>query len=147
MPDRTYRVELTAWATASARLRPLRTAVFVMEQGVPPELEMDARDAACLHALAEDSSGQVIGTGRLLPAEGGVARIGRMAVAAGWRGKGVGAAVLEALVRAAKDRGDHQVELHAQLHAAPFYDRQSFTRVSEVYEEAGIAHVTMRRAI
>lgn len=143
----TYRIEVTSWSLAADRLRPLRTAVFVVEQGVPAELEMDDRDDACLHAIAEDSQGQVIGTGRLLPAEAGVARIGRMAVASAWRGKGVGTAVLAALMGAAKVRGDGVVELHAQLHAAPFYDRQSFERKGDVFEEAGIAHVTMRRTL
>lgn len=142
-----YTVSLTNWATSAGRLRPLRTKVFVVEQQVPAELEMDEKDMHCVHALAEDEAGQVIGTGRLLPTASGIARIGRMAVDGVWRGKGVGAAMLEALIGAAKARGDHLVELHAQLHAAPFYDRQGFERVGEVYEEAGIPHVTMRRAI
>lgn len=142
-----YVVSLTDWATSAALLRPLRTEVFVSEQNVPAEIELDDKDAHCVHALAADDAGRVIGTGRLLPAAGGIARIGRMAVARAWRGNGVGAAMLEALITAAKARGDHQVELHAQLHAAPFYDRQGFERVGDVYEEAGIAHITMRRQL
>lgn len=142
-----YTINLTNWQTAADRLRPIRTAVFVVEQQVPAELEMDDMDAHCVHALAEDESGCVIGTGRLLPAESGIARIGRMAVDAAWRGQGVGAAMLDSLMAAAKSRGDHLVELHAQLHAAPFYDRQGFERIGAVYEEAGIPHITMRRSL
>lgn len=104
---------------------------------------MDETDARCVHAMAVDGTGQVIGTGRLLPSSGGVARIGRMAVDPDRRGMGVGAAMLATLMAAARTRGDHRVELHAQLHAAPFYDRQGFDRVGDVYEEAGIAHITM----
>lgn len=139
-----YAVSLTDWQTSAARLRPLRTEVFVLEQRVPAELEMDDKDAHCVHAMALDEAGKVIGTGRLLPQSAGIARIGRMAVAGAWRGQGVGAALLHALMTAAKSRGDHMVELHAQLHAAPFYDRQGFERIGEVYEEAGIPHITMR---
>ncbi len=142
-----YQIELTSWSVAADHLRPLRTAVFVVEQGVPAELEMDERDGACVHALVRDSQGLVIGTGRLLPADSGIARIGRMAVTPSWRGKGVGKAVLAALMQAAKARGDRVVELHAQLHAAPFYDKQSFERIGDVYAEAGIAHVTMRSTL
>ncbi|MBL8515748.1 MAG: GNAT family N-acetyltransferase [Betaproteobacteria bacterium] len=142
-----FRVSLAHWADIAERVRPLRLAVFVVEQGVPAHLEMDDRDRHCLHALAEDASGAVIGTGRLLPQDAGVGRVGRMAVAPDWRGKGVGAAMLDALLAAARARGDLLIELHAQLHAAPFYDRAGFARVGDVYEEAGIPHITMRRAL
>lgn len=142
-----FLVRLTDWQTAADRLRPIRTAVFVVEQRVPAELEMDDKDVLCVHALAEDQSGRVIGTGRLLPSAAGIGRIGRMAVTADWRGKGVGSALLDCLMGAARSRGDHLVELHAQLHAAPFYDRQGFQRIGSVYAEAGIPHVTMRRVL
>jgi predicted GNAT family N-acyltransferase len=99
-------------------------------------------DPACDHAIAV-LDGQVVGTGRLLPA--GV--IGRMAVAETDRGAGIGAAVLAALEQRAAERGHTEVELHAQLHAAGFYDRAGYERVSDVYLEAGIEHVTMRKPL
>jgi predicted GNAT family N-acyltransferase len=139
-----FRVSITDWKRDAARLGPLRTQVFVREQGVPAEIELDERDIVCIHAVAEDEAGHVIGTGRLLPPDAGIGRIGRMAVDREWRGKGVGAAMLDALMVAAAARGDQLIELHAQLHAAPFYDRQGFERIGAVYEEAGIPHVTMR---
>lgn len=142
-----FRVSLDDWATVAERVKPVRLQVFVIEQGVPADLEIDGRDASCVHAVAEDDAGRVIGTGRLLPAEAGIARLGRMAVYEAWRSKGVGAEMLEALTRAARDRGDREIVLHAQLRAAPFYDRHGYERVGDVYEEAGIAHVTMRRAL
>ncbi|RBY95639.1 GNAT family N-acetyltransferase [Blastococcus sp. TF02-8] len=124
----------------------LRTRVFVEEQGVPAEIEQDDADATAVHVLSRDSSGQVVATGRLL-LDGPVARIGRMAADAGVRGRGHGAAVLAELHRQAAAHGAREVELHAQLPARRFYEREGYAAVGEVYEEAGIAHVTMRRAL
>src|SRR5512139_927614 len=95
-PD--FRVRLVDWRDAAPVLTHIRTAVFVVEQGVPADLEMDGRDGECAHALAESAAGDPVGTGRLMP-DG---RIGRMAVLAAWRGKGVGAAILDALMAEAK---------------------------------------------
>jgi predicted GNAT family N-acyltransferase len=125
-----------------AAARALRHEVFVIGQNVPEELEIDEIDPACDHAVAI-VDGQVVGTGRLLP--NGV--IGRMAVADSWRGQGVGAAVLDRLEEQARARGHAIVELHAQLHAAGFYDRAGYERVGDVYLEAGIEHVTMRKPL
>ena len=110
-----------AWvATAAdrAEVAALRTRVFVEEQGVPPEVERDGR-----------------------------AVIGRMAVDAAARGGGYGAAVLDVLHRQAVLRGLTEVELHAQVTARGFYERAGYTAVGGEYEEAGIVHVTMRRAL
>jgi predicted GNAT family N-acyltransferase len=121
----------------------LRTRVFVEEQGVPPEIEQDAADATAVHALSRDGAGRVVATGRLLVGEG-TASIGRMAVDAGVRGRGHGAAVLGVLHRQAALRGVTEVELHAQVTARAFYERAGYAVVGEEYEEAGIRHVTMR---
>jgi predicted GNAT family N-acyltransferase len=124
----------------------LRTRVFVEEQGVPAEIEQDVHDATAVHALAEDDEGRVVATGRLLVRDGrGV--VGRMAVDAAARGHGYGAAVLAELQRQAAALGLAEVELHAQLTARGFYERAGYTAVGDVYEEAGIAHVTMRRPL
>ena len=124
----------------------LRTRVFVEEQGVPPEIEQDAADATAVHALSRDDTGRVVATGRLLVGEG-TAIIGRMAADAGVRGRGYGRAVLEELHRQAAQRGVTEIALHAQVTARGFYERAGYTAVGEVYEEAGIAHVTMRRRL
>jgi predicted GNAT family N-acyltransferase len=125
----------------------LRTRVFVDEQGVPPEIEQDAADASAVHVLSRDATGRVVATGRLLLRDDGTASIGRMAADASVRGRGHGAAVLAELHRQALLRGVTEVELHAQVSARGFYERAGYTAVGEVYEEAGIAHVTMRRAV
>jgi len=122
----------------------LRTRVFVDEQGVPPEIEQDDADATAVHAVSRDDAGRVVATGRLIERDG-VAVIGRMAADPAVRGRGHGAAVLAELHRQAVLRGVAEVELHAQVAARGFYERAGYTAVGEEYEEAGIAHVTMRR--
>jgi predicted GNAT family N-acyltransferase len=124
----------------------LRTRVFVEEQGVPPEIEQDDADATAVHAVSRDAAGTVVATGRLVE-RNGIAVIGRMAADPAVRGRGHGAAVLAELHRQAVLRGYRQVELHAQVGARGFYERAGYTAVGEEYEEAGIAHVTMRRSL
>ena len=120
----------------------LRHRVFVVEQQVPLELERDELDAVSDHAVHLVGE-QVVGTGRLLP--GGT--IGRMAVDPAHRGSGVGAAVLARLEQRARERGLARVELHAQAHALGFYERAGWSAFGEPYDEAGIAHVSMSKAL
>jgi predicted GNAT family N-acyltransferase len=129
-----------------AEIAALRTRVFVEEQGVPPEIEQDAADETAVHALSRDAAGRVVATGRLL-VRGTAATIGRMATDASVRGRGHGSAVLEELHRQAALRGVTEVELHAQVSARRFYERVGYTAVGEIYDEAGIAHVTMIREL
>ena len=136
------RIELMDWHAARAEASRIRLAVFVEEQRVPPEIEMDDKDAACVHALAY-AQGRAVGTGRLLP-DG---HIGRMAVLKENRSLGVGGAILERLVEEARRRGMKQVALSAQTHALGFYRRHGFMVAGEVFEEAGIPHQEMRRML
>ncbi|TFV87556.1 GNAT family N-acetyltransferase [Blastococcus sp. CT_GayMR16] len=129
-----------------AGIAALRTRVFVEEQGVPPEIEQDAADDEALHVLSRDETGAVVATGRLL-VRGSSAGIGRMAADAAVRGRGYGTAVLAELHRQAVLHGVTEVELHAQVSARGFYERAGYTAVGEEYQEAGIAHVTMRRRL
>lgn len=131
------------WSREAERLRAVRRAVFVIEQNIPEELEWDDNDAASLHVLAEDRDGVPIACGRLLP-DG---HIGRMAVLSGWRGQGVGAAVLSLLIEMARARGDAAVRLHAQTHAMPFYAKFGFAPEGDEYLEAGIPHRSMVRRL
>ncbi len=134
-------IRLLQWPQAKEAASRIRFTVFVEEQRVPAEIELDEHDAACLHALAFDADGQALGTGRLLP-DG---HIGRMAVSRHARSKGVGGAILGALVEAARQRGDREVVLAAQTHAIDFYRRHGFVEEGAEYEEAGILHRDMRR--
>src|SRR3954452_25136121 len=135
-----FRVRRADWMRDEARLRQVRESVFVHEQAVPLELEWDGIDPDCAHVLAEDEQGHAFGTGRLLP-DG---HIGRMAVLRQWRGHGAGRALLRQLIEAARQRGDGEVMLSAQVHALGFYRAEGFEPEGPVYEEAGIDHQVMR---
>jgi predicted GNAT family N-acyltransferase len=135
-------IELLPWERARAHAAPIRFTVFVEEQGVPREIELDEQDAASIHAVAFED-GKPVATGRLLP-DG---HIGRMAVLRECRGRGIGGALLLELMDAARRRGDRQVELSAQVHAVPFYRAHGFVPEGPEYEEAGIKHQAMRRRL
>ncbi|HEL3195368.1 TPA: GNAT family N-acetyltransferase [Stenotrophomonas maltophilia] len=137
------RVQQVSHADAHAAIHEVRQRVFVQEQGIAAELERDALDPVSAHVLALDSDNQPVGTGRLAP-DG---RIGRMAVLASHRSRGVGEALLEALVEAGRRLGLAELHLHAQLPARDFYARQGFLPEGEVFEEAGIGHQQMRRRL
>ena len=140
-----FHVEVCSWANDADResMRALRKTVFVLEQAVPPEMEVDDEDPRSVHVLARVLDGTPVGTGRLAP--GG--QIGRMAVLRDWRGRGVGAGLLTTLLDLARTRRLPEVSLHAQREAVPFYRRHGFEPVSEEFEEAGIPHVLMRRPL
>ena len=131
-----------SWERARQLASPIRFQVFVREQRVPAEIELDDMDAPSLHAIAFENE-KAIGTGRLLP-DG---HIGRMAILKEWRRRGIGAAILKALIDAAERRGDREIALSAQLHAVEFYRMHGFEPVGDVYEEAGIPHQAMVNAL
>jgi predicted GNAT family N-acyltransferase len=133
-------IRIGDWSALGADARTIRFEVFVEEQKVPAEIELDQMDAVCLHAVAYDLAGTPVGTGRLLP-DG---HIGRMAVRRSARGSGVGGALLQALMGQARDRGQRQVVLSAQTQAAPFYLAHGFAIDGEEFYEAGIAHINMQ---
>lgn len=135
------------WNDLGRAAERLRMEVFVREQGVSAEIEMDEFDPICRHVVAFNRFDQAVATGRLLTHAPGVARIGRMAVDRTVRGSRVGRLVLDNLVETARQRGDKEVVLHAQSHAQNFYARAGFTPVGQPYEEAGIPHITMRRTL
>ncbi len=137
------RVELMNWEQAQPVAGPLRFAIFVDEQNVPAGIELDDKDANCVHAVAFDVDNKPIGTGRLLP-DG---HIGRMAVEKQWRRRGIGAEILGALVAEAGKRGHAEVVVEAQLKAAEFYRSFGFVAEGKVYEEAGILHQRMRKKL
>lgn len=138
-----FRVEAIDYATGLDDLRAVREMVFVQEQQVPLEEEWDALDPLCRHVIARDACGQPVGTGRLTPEH----KIGRMAVLQPWRGRGVGDALLVALMGQAREQGWAQVSLNAQVAAESFYARHGFVPHGPRFMEAGIEHQAMRRAL
>lgn len=139
--------EIVDWERARAEAGPIRFAVFVDEQKVPAEIELDEFDAVSLHVIAR-TDGRAVGTGRLLPAEaGGTSHIGRMAVCKEFRAQGAGAAMLLALIEAAHARGDKAIVLSAQIQAVGFYLRFGFVAEGGIFMDAGIEHQSMRKVL
>ncbi|HUG57698.1 MAG TPA: GNAT family N-acetyltransferase [Candidimonas sp.] len=137
------KVILGDWDSCKRDATLIRYEVFVQEQHVPIEEELDLEDPRCIHAVAYDEQGLAVGTGRLLPN----AHIGRMAVRASYRGRGVGSDLLRALVNEARRHQYLEVVLAAQVHAQPFYAAHGFVAEGGVFMDAGIEHVTMRHAL
>ena len=123
----------------------VRHQVFVNEQAVPPELERDEFDDLAIHLVALRGD-DVIGTLRIV-VSGVDAKIGRMAVLAAERKGGVGTRLMERAHEVARTMNVKEIALHAQLTAKAFYARLGYCEEGDVFEEAGIAHVTMRKAI
>ena len=134
-----WRVRRADWARDGPALRRIREQVFVGEQGVSAAEEWEGLDPRAVHLIAEDPDGNAIATARLLPS----GQIGRMAVVRGWRGRGVGRALLRLALRIAREDGLPAPFLHAQTQALGFYERLGFAPQGEVFDEAGIAHQRM----
>ena len=131
------------WSEMKSLAAPLRSEVFVYEQEVPAELEVDELDATALHAVVLNKLGQAEATGRLLQPQAHVAQIGRMAVSKPLRGGHLGQMVVESFIEAARKRGDREVLLHAQCSAEGFYRRLGFKSHGDIFDDAGIDHIEM----
>lgn len=138
----TFKVKTATWPDDAATLKAIRFEVFVGEQGVPAESEIDDNDPLSIHAIAW-SDGQAAACGRLLP-DG---HIGRMAVRKPWRGQGVGALVMQHLMERARQRGDREVVLSAQTHAMGFYEKFGFVAEGDEYLDCDIPHRDMRKVL
>ena len=120
----------------------IRYEVFVDEQNVPEELEIDGLDGEAKHVLAF-VDGVPIGTGRILD-DG---HIGRVAVLKDYRGFGIGKLIMKELIKWAQDKTFEKVWLSSQWHAHSFYLDLGFVSVGEIYKEAGIDHIKMYRVL
>ena len=139
------RLHLGGWAALQSAAMQVRAPVFIEEQQVPAEEEIDADDTAAVHAVVENLGGLPLATGRLITAgqAPGVARIGRLAVIKSMRGAGVGRQVLRALMGHARAQGVHTVHIHAQTSALPFYLAEGFQTEGQPFDEVGIPHIAM----
>ena len=142
MPAETSECVLTTWSTDRIVLQGIRREVFINEQLVPESDEWDDDDAVSVHALVTLNR-EPVGTGRLNP--GG--KIGRIAVKAVLRGRGIGTLILRQLLHEAYHRGIREPYLHAQVQAVPFYENLGFRVEGDVFDEAGIPHVRMTHAL
>jgi predicted GNAT family N-acyltransferase len=123
----------------------LRYEVFVDEQGVPRELEVDEFDPCATHLVAIRDD-RVVGTLRML-VDGGAAKIGRVAVRAALRRTGIGGRLMDRAAAIAVDRGFAEIILHAQVAVASFYRRLGYVEEGDRFDEAGIPHIAMRKKI
>jgi ElaA protein len=123
----------------------LRRIVFIEEQGVSVADEVDGLDEMALHLLARQD-GVAIGTARLL-VKSDTLKIGRVCVLPDHRGTGLGIALIEASLRIGRDRGLPRAYLSAQTNAVGFYEALGFVAYGPVYDDAGIAHRDMERAL
>jgi predicted GNAT family N-acyltransferase len=119
----------------------IRIRVFVQEQGVPAEIELDTDDKRAVHFIAS-TEGKAVGTARLVM-RGGNAKIGRMAVLRSQRQKKIGKRLLTRAIATAKKHGARKIYLHAQVAVIGFYESAGFRCLGPVFDEAGIAHRKM----
>ena len=136
-------VKTVSWEDSRTVLLAIRRAVFVVEQGVAEDREVDEHDPVSLHFLASDAAGEAVGTARLLPS----GRVGRVAVRKDLRRCGIGRALMEAVHAAAAARGADRLRLHAQMESIPFYESLGYVAFGEVFEEEGILHREMERRL
>jgi len=140
MPDDDLQILSCEWETHQDQLASIRFKVFVEEQRVPKEMEIDEDDPHALHFLILDISNNLpIATGRLL--DNG--HIGRMAVIKGYRHRKVGSKLLSAIMNEARKRNMSKVFLNAQTSAVGFYEKNGFTAYGKEFMDAGIPHIKM----
>lgn len=124
----------------------LRRTVFIEEQGVPEAEELDDQDAGAVHLLAR-LDGRPVGSARLI-LKGDTGKIGRVCVLKDQRGTGLGAALMRAALDALRARpGISRAKLGSQVHAIAFYEKLGFVAEGPVYDDAGIPHRDMSRAL
>ncbi len=138
MNEQPLTIEIAKWPQDSATIKDLRRKVFVIEQGVEPEIEWDGRDHTCTHVLAR-LDGEPVGTGRIMPS----GHIGRLAVLNNHRGKKIGKALLEHLIQIARQQQHEMVYLNSQVQAIGFYEQYGFIVEGKVFMVAGIPHQRM----
>jgi len=138
-----FTVSIVSWTDKRDELLAVRRAVFIEEQGVAESIEIDGRDADCRHVLAIDSEGRPIGSARLDK----TGKIGRMAVVADRRRRGVGTAMLRAIMDCGRAEGITDFHLSAQITAVDFYKKMGFEVTGTLFEEAGIQHINMQESV
>jgi predicted GNAT family N-acyltransferase len=125
----------------------IRKKVFVQEQQVPPELEIDEYENHSEHFVAYNVQQIPVGAGRLRPLSHTEAKVERICVDLSERGNTLGAQIMHTLEKVARDKGINKLLLHSQDHAERFYQRLGYETISEPFDEAGILHVKMKKEL
>lgn len=142
MNSKSVQIRSVDWNTDGDLIRAVRKIVFVVEQNVPENLDFDGSDVGCRHVLALEGNTPV-GTARLGP-DG---RIGRMAVLASHRRRGIGTLLMRSLIDLARQEQMERMHLHSQTRASAFYEAFGFVPEGEEFVEADIPHVLMTRSL
>ncbi|KAB7705018.1 GNAT family N-acetyltransferase [Bacillus aerolatus] len=121
----------------------IRKKVFVEEQRVPLELEIDEHEDAAVHFVLYDGE-KPCGAGRFLIKDG-FGKAQRICVLPEYRGKGAGRLIMDALETHAQEHNAAALKLDAQTHAIPFYERLGYEVISDEFMDAGIPHKTMKK--
>ena len=119
----------------------IRREVFINEQNVPVEIELDDSDNGAIHLIVYEND-LPVATGRIILPDG-KATFGRIAVLKNHRKKGFGELVVCELIKKASEMGYNEHYIHSQIHAKEFYEKLGFKSYGEIYEEAFIPHVSM----
>jgi predicted GNAT family N-acyltransferase len=138
-----FSVETGDWHTTKHLAKPIRLTVFVKEQGVPANIELDPLDLDCQHFIVLDEQANAIATARLSKA----GKLGRMAVLKAYRRKGAGGLLLDAASVYAIKQGLDKLVCHAQTEAVDFYKKQGFVAMGRPFQEAGIEHLQMIKVL
>ena len=138
----TLNILIKPWKQAFLEAYAIRREVFIREQRVPQDMELDEYDLGAQHVLAYQGD-QCIGTARLVQLDRESAQIGRMAVLKSFRSQGIGKAILRHLIELARSQDIFNLVLHSQVSAIPFYEQLGFQTEGPIYEEAGIPHRNM----
>ncbi len=125
----------------------IRMKVFVMEQNVPSDIEVDEHEESSTHFVLYDDAGEAVGTVRYRPIEDGMIKVERMAVLKAHRGKRYGYDLMKGVHRHARTAGYRKAKLGAQVHAIPFYEKLGYSIASEEFDDAGIPHRYMVREL
>lgn len=133
-----FRQPSPLWASAMA----LRYEVFVREQQVPEELEIDDQDASAQHLLVRDHTGEALGTLRIL-IKGKTGKIGRVAVAWKARHQGIGTEMMRRALVHCQTLPLVSIALDSQTYITPFYEKLGFRSEGEIFLDAGIPHIHM----
>ncbi|MBO0473671.1 GNAT family N-acetyltransferase [Enterococcus ureasiticus] len=125
----------------------IRRQVFMLEQGVPGEIEIDKYEAACIHFVLYGDENEAISTCRLLPLEDGLIKLQRMAVQKEYRGKDYGRLIVESAEQFSKEQGYRAMTLGAQITALGFYERIGYIKEGEMFLDANIEHYQMNKPL
>ena len=123
----------------------VRQKVFIEEQEIMPEEELDEQDYHCEHLVVYGDN-KPVATGRLIIGDRGEILAGRVACLKECRGKGIGGILLKELLRRAEEKGFDEIYLHSQLSVRGFYENYGFKGYGDIYMEANIPHISMKKS-